>query len=254
MIQEKIEGHKNNLNNCSFCACINKDKGVTPLFAELFPRLPHRRQILAETKNWFLIPDDSPLVEDHLLIIPKKHLFSCAWADEESKQDLIRLKSKLMNFLLSYLSIEETIFVFEHGAGLMGDSCIAPSGQSGGHNHAHLHILPVPRKRNGEILPVLGQQIRRILKCNPKVIGSLNEFPKISRPYLYIEESGVGLIFFPTKSELERFIHPQFLRRLVGEYLSLSDKDWNYLHIQKDHRDLARKRIRKTLEKFSLFL
>lgn len=247
MIQQKK--FETDLNNCSFCQSI-KEGGVTPLFAELFPKLSHGEQILAETQEWFLVPDDSPLVGDHLLIIPKKHGLSCAAKSRKSLAELANLKSRVSSFLAQGLRGEETVFSFEHGAGLVANNCIARCGACGGHDHAHLHLLPLS-KGKGKVLKILRQAIEQTLKLQVLYINNIQNLPRTNKPYLYLEENQRGLLFFPSEADA-RLIPSQFIRMLLGKYLSLPDQDWNFLHIQRGHRDLAKRRIRRTIAKFRL--
>lgn len=85
------------------------------------------RNVLQETKNFYIVCDVHPLTEGHILIIPKKHLSCIGELPEKLFQEFVRLYDKVAKFLLdNYGSVSS----FEHGK--IGQTVF----------HAHVHLLP----------------------------------------------------------------------------------------------------------------
>lgn len=88
-------------------------------------RLAH---VLAETEHFFLLADHAPLVDGHLLIIPREH-YTCYGAVPEALEDeFLTLKARVAQFVAS--AYRAPAF-FEHGVYRQ----TVP--------HAHLHALPL---------------------------------------------------------------------------------------------------------------
>jgi diadenosine tetraphosphate (Ap4A) HIT family hydrolase len=84
--------------------------------------------ILAETEHFFLLADNAPLVEGHLLIVPREH-YACFGAVPEALDDeLLALKAGVARFCAE---VYQPASFFEHG--VFGQSV----------SHAHLHAVPL---------------------------------------------------------------------------------------------------------------
>jgi len=94
----------------------------------VFCRRDTLRDILYETEHFFLLADHAPIVEGHVLILPRTHFacFGAVPADLDS--ELLRLKAQVANF--SRETYQAPIF-FEHG--VYHQTVF----------HAHLHAIPV---------------------------------------------------------------------------------------------------------------
>jgi diadenosine tetraphosphate (Ap4A) HIT family hydrolase len=83
--------------------------------------------ILKETDAFFLVADHAPLVEGHILIVPKRH-FACYGAiPAELDAELLALKREVQGFFARYYA---PIVYWEHG---IFRQTVA---------HAHLHCFP----------------------------------------------------------------------------------------------------------------
>ena len=87
--------------------------------------------ILEETDNFYIVCDANPIVEGHILVIPKKHI-SCVGAySEELFKEFLKLNGKVSQFLIrEYGSVSS----FEHG--IFGQTVF----------HSHTHYLPFKGK------------------------------------------------------------------------------------------------------------
>lgn len=234
---------------CVFCEQIEQGT-VTPRFAEIYPEIPHRKQILAQNKELLLIPDDSPIVQDHLLIITKGHFLSLASTPLETSLAVQQAKKDLEGFF-NKAEPGKTLLFFEHGPGQL-NGVVQRCGACAGADHAHLHVVPLQKKQPG-IIAFLKEKIRETLIIpeieitNPQQMRSY-----ANQPYLFIETDGLGYLFSPRFQDVS-YIPSQFIRRMLGLYLQLPDENWDLRHLHLEHRDRERQRIRQTLVKFSQF-
>jgi diadenosine tetraphosphate (Ap4A) HIT family hydrolase len=82
---------------------------------------------LAETEHFFLLADHAPLVEGHLLIIPRAHHACYGALPMDLEDELLALKARVRAF---FVARYQTPAFFEHGVFRQ----TVP--------HAHLHALP----------------------------------------------------------------------------------------------------------------
>jgi diadenosine tetraphosphate (Ap4A) HIT family hydrolase len=84
--------------------------------------------ILAETERFIVLADNAPLVEGHLLIVPREH-YACFGAVPAALDDeLLALKAQVARFCAA---VYQPASFFEHG--VFGQSVA----------HAHLHAVPL---------------------------------------------------------------------------------------------------------------
>lgn len=83
--------------------------------------------LLAETEHFFLLADHAPLVEGHLLIIPRAHYACFGALPVDLEDELLALKARVRAF---FVARYQTPAFFEHGVFRQ----TVP--------HAHLHALP----------------------------------------------------------------------------------------------------------------
>lgn len=146
------------------------------IFCQIKDKL--KKQIIFETKNFYLLHDGFPLLEGHFLIIPKTHLDCYLSLSKNLQSEFRELKIKVKTFLSKFY--QEPIF-FEHGI----------AGQTV--PHAHLHVLPT-RKSLFNFLkkkfPLSSQQ---------NIMAVENDLPF---SYLYYEEKNKGYYFTVEKKEI----------------------------------------------------
>ena len=83
--------------------------------------------ILGETEHFYLLADHAPLVDGHVLIIPREHYACYGAVPEPLEAEFLALKRRVAAFLASAYSSPA---FFEHGVFRQTVS------------HAHLHALP----------------------------------------------------------------------------------------------------------------
>ncbi len=147
-------------------------------------------RILEATDRLLLIPDISPVVPNHLLIVSRKHTSNLFYQDEATQRELDILKSKIREVHNDRLCKET--FIFEHGSTTRSYTlgCIT---------HAHTHCVPL------ELFT-----IREVLTKTLKILG-LPEGEPASSTFLMAEfTQGIPHVW-PNAN------HSQFFRRLIAD-------------------------------------
>lgn len=121
---------------CSFCAEIERRTEYN-LFHELMGNDVAFTYLLYETSNFVVMPSIGSLMPGYLLVVPKLHVLSFGHLPSELDAELQSILATLVEWHSSTFSTK-SIF-FEHGSVSFtkrGGSCT---------DHAHLHIVPVPK-------------------------------------------------------------------------------------------------------------
>lgn len=199
------------LFNCECILCnelANKD---------CLSQLLNRRQsmgskFLAETESFALIPDISPIVPGHLLIVTKIHCLSFAEIADSAWHELEQIKA-VAKKSLSNFSIPP--FFFEHGSSnniTASTSCI---------EHAHLHVIPFNARG---ILAHLARFSSTPLSAVP--IRMEHALPRTGSDYLYYEaQDSTGCVIVDPKKPLPH----QFIRRFVAKKGEIPEWNWQVI-------------------------
>ena len=155
-------GTESNCNDCTFC------------------KRTEISYILKETPNFLLAADHAPLVEGHILIVPKQH-FAC-YGEVPAKLDaeLFSLKHEVQRFFARYYA--PTVF-WEHG--IFKQTVF----------HAHLHCFP---------WGISGYDLEENL--HNVIVSSQEEvrhWYALQGHYFYMEDSNRALLFAP---EMDRYL------------------------------------------------
>jgi len=92
---------------------------------------------LEETKNFWIVCDAHPLVEGHILIIPKNHISCIGKYNEKLFNEFLLLYKKVYDFVIKTYG---SVCVFEHG--IIGQTVF----------HSHVHFLSFNGKEE-QIIP-----------------------------------------------------------------------------------------------------
>jgi len=156
--------------------CPAENGGIFCFFMDIFCQIEEKlkSQIIDESKNFYLLHDGFPLMEGHLLLIPKKHFDCYLSLDKNLIEEFNLFKNKVVDFLTKYY---QKPVIFEHG--IAGQTVF----------HAHLHLLPT------DIL--ITKQIKKVAKAT-----------KITKvPYLYYEVNNKKIYYQPIKKIIPGFFH-----------------------------------------------
>ena len=160
------------------------------------------RTVLA-TSNFSIVCDAHPLVEGHILIIPKRHI-SCAGA---FSQDLFEEFLSHFQPVSTFISdTYGTVSSFEHG--VIGQTVF----------HAHVHVLPY----NGEPTDIVPEGMK-YLRVFP--VGQLRKAYKKEGKYLFLS---IGNRSWIVNSGLGQ---PRFFRDRFAQVLGVRERgDWKSMH------------------------
>jgi len=147
---------------------------------------------LKQTANFSIVCDVHPLVEGHLLIIPKSHL-SCVGAfSTEIWEEFILLYEEVLSFTKSHYGPYCT---FEHG--IIGQTVF----------HSHLHILPA-KVACLEIIPEGPEHLTPL-----RNLGELREIYLSQAKYLFVSFES-SLYSVNTELGAPRFFRDRFANAL----------------------------------------
>lgn len=142
------------------------------IFCHIEKKLGH--QVLDQTDNFYLLHDGYPLLEGHLLLIPKHHVDCFLNLDKKLLREFNLFKKESVNFLKGKYCQP---VIFEHGI----------AGQTV--THAHLHLLPT----------------------NKLITTDLKKYAVISKnanvPYLYFEYLDSKKYFKPKRKIIPGLLH-----------------------------------------------
>ncbi len=177
---------------------------------------------LFSSENFWIVCDFHPLVQGHILIIPKKHISCFGALPEKIFPEFENIYMKVKNFINHNYG---SVAVFEHG--IAGQTVF----------HAHMHFLPF----NGKIGDI-------IIEANfIRKIDSLSqikeEFKKQSK-YLFVEVANKKY-FIDIKSA-----YPRFFRDKFANALNVGDRaDWKAAANNEKQMEIFREDINDLREK-----
>lgn len=145
--------------------------------------------VLKETVHFLLAADHAPLVEGHLLIIPKQH-YACYGAVPASlDEELFALKDVVRAFLSHFYAPP---VYWEHG--IFRQTVF----------HAHLHCFPWGR---------VGYDPAEELHASVALSqDAIREWYAHYGPYFYLEDSSIALLFAPETDRYFRVVRNVFWR------------------------------------------
>ncbi|HDZ7393716.1 TPA: HIT domain-containing protein, partial [Escherichia coli] len=120
-------------NSCnSFCGICDEINGIS-LIKGYDEIVNDKKNIIAETNDFLIVPSIGPLNNSHVMLIPKRHINSFAALDRDTRSNGKEILRELNEFII-HQSGRSLIF-FESGAGENID-------RSGGCiSHAHIHCV-----------------------------------------------------------------------------------------------------------------
>jgi diadenosine tetraphosphate (Ap4A) HIT family hydrolase len=136
--------------------------------------------ILKETPNFLLAADHAPLVEGHILIIPKQHFACYGEVPAQLDEELFSLKREVQQFFTCFYA--PSVF-WEHG--IFKQTVF----------HAHLHCFPW-----GISGYSLEENLHNIIVSSQEEV---RQWYILQGSYFYMEDSNRALLFAP---EMDRYL------------------------------------------------
>lgn len=231
--------------------------GVTAEFARMFPDLVALGQVINSSRNFSLLPDLGPLIEDHLLLVSKAHIPSFAAVKTRDLKEARNFTSETIN-LMKQLHPDCEIFAFEHAVGKV-DGQVIQCGTCNSTDHAHLHLLPLPARADG------GNTAQNIAELVVSQYGlDKQEMPGLpdirisdvsgEKPYLYLWSSNGNKAFILVQNTLTCSIPSQIVRKMIAiESLGMSEQDdnlWDWRNFTVFYPEEVHKRLTSTVNRW----
>lgn len=120
-------------NSCnSFCGICDEINGIS-LIKGYDEIVSDKKNIIAETNDFLIVPSIGPLNNSHVMLIPKRHINSFAALDRDTRSNGKEILRELNEFIINQSG--RSLIFFESGAGENID-------RSGGCiSHAHIHCV-----------------------------------------------------------------------------------------------------------------
>lgn len=180
--------------------------------------------ILKETAHFRIVTDHAPLVEGHVLIIPRSHYTCYGDVPETLDTELYALKQEVQQFFLQYYAAP--VF-WEHG--IYHQTVF----------HAHLHCFPF-----GDIHYDLSENLHDELVTSQ---DDLRSWYRTRGEYFYLEDSQHAMLFPPVTERYHRIIHGVLSRGVISRTGSIG---WRSPH---ERYELGKSLIQATKIKWSAF-
>jgi len=190
--------------NCCICNEILNSR-----FPEKLRRIYSiENRVCYENENFIVIPSVSPIVEGHLMLIPKKHIKSLAYVDMDTLDSFKELVKKVFSFIKTKYCEP---FLFEHGVG-------EDEFTGCGIDHAHLHILPIQLENQNRIFNAILSE-RNILHAGNmyELLSSIDK----RKSYLLFG-CQVNNMYFSTAEGAKS----QYIRKIISSIVG--NKNWNW--------------------------
>lgn len=209
---------------CEFCCLEQSNNPILPDYLMEVDTDGIHQGIVYNGDNYLIKPDISPILENHFLIIPKKHVFCMnSSALNNSKDELRMVEKKLVEY---YHGIGKGYLFFEHGCcsdKASGSSCI---------HHAHLHAIPVTLDQEKKI-------IHEVIKELGAPALSFKDVETME--YLYLETENAGSMYW---ADLAR--QSQLFRILISKTIGdVRRSRWQNCLVDEKQRQKSKEWLKK---------
>lgn len=158
------------------------DRASSDPARQLKPDASQQEALLAETENFFVIPDQFGVVSGHVLVIPKRPSTSIAGLDGNSDDELV--------WLLAHVS---TLIAEAYGA----QAIVAEHGECGcaTAKQAHVHIIPAPANVTpADLRGVIDTVLQRRMVGIERIIYRDLEFTALEDLQMLIDADGATVV------------------------------------------------------------
>lgn len=149
--------------------------------------------ILKETPNFLLAADHAPLVEGHILIIPKHHYACYGELPAKLDDELLALKCEVQRFFTQFYA---PVVFWEHG--IFKQTVF----------HAHLHCFPWETSGYD-----LTEQLHSLVVSSQE---DIRQWYSSHGPYFYMEDASTALLFTPEMDRYLGIVKNVFLRGIIS--------------------------------------
>jgi len=254
MIATSVEGA--DLSDCAFHGTFDEKLAGTRDFFEVYPGLRKKGQLLYASEKFILIPDIAPVTTDHLLLVPRDHVPSFSSVPSPLKSEAAAIISASVSKMQAFHP-ESEILAFEHGVGQIRGHTIRCGG-CGRTDHAHLHLLPIPKGSNPNMGRTISEEISRCIGIEAKTFPPLPElnFGAVAgqQPYLYMWSSRMSSALLFVQASVKMSVPSQLIRRLLAtEMLGVAENEpdrWDWRDYVIFHTSAGEKKVSDTLTRW----
>lgn len=195
-------------DECSFCAEIEKRSEYNLFHEMLSPDIGYG-YLVKETENFVVMPSIGSLMPGYLLVVPRLHVLSFGLLSSTLDGELVQV----LDFLTHWINrtYQSSCIFFEHGSVSFtkrGGSCT---------DHAHLHVVPVPKS-----VDLVSVMKRDFATRKIEGLNELREQVKRDVPYLFLRHHD-GSLYVCDAPDAKS----QHLRRDLVKQLNLGEVwDW----------------------------
>jgi diadenosine tetraphosphate (Ap4A) HIT family hydrolase len=184
--------------------------------------------LLETTANFFTVCDANPIVEGHVLIIPKAHISCVGGYSSELFKEFAELNEKVSHFLNTQHGVCSS---FEHGK--LGQTVF----------HSHVHYLPF-RGNAADIVPEGMQTLTKLLR-----IEDVQDIFRERGGYLYFSIGEEKWVVAPALAA------PGFFRDRFARALGKPERgDWKKVRADAELRAMSEKYNTATQERWRKFV
>lgn len=181
--------------------------------------------VLKETPNFLVAADHAPLVEGHLLVIPRQHYACYGDVPASLDEELFAIKNELRQF---YAQFYAPVVFWEHG--VFRQTVF----------HAHLHCFPW-----GNLEYDLENNIHSSIVTTQE---DIRNWYQTQGHYFYLEDEQITLLFAP---EMDRYMH--VMQQVFQKSLILRGGGRLQVRSSQQRQDAGRPLIETTIARWQTF-
>jgi len=204
---------------CTFCSELSGLLKTTN-YGKLTGQYSQSR-ILWSNKDFAIIPSLGPLVEGHLLLIPKHHEFSFV---NLSKSILSEAEKLILSIIQFFRQQKHSTLIFEHGAivqaGCAYERRLKKVKAGACTDHAHIHIVPCLSA--APVIQKMNDIHFHLEKRKLQHLSEMHEAVERDFPYIIIGSSRMKSWVLYVIDELPS----QFMRQIVASIVGLKEWSW----------------------------
>ena len=185
---------------------------------------------LFSSKNFFVMFDESPLLNGHLIIASKEHIGCAGELSFELLMELEKVREKTTDLLLQSYG---KICFFEHGR---AGHCVSFSYDERLCHHFHMHALPFAK----DIIDILKKRFNYIIL---KKYVDINSFFDRYGDYFYFESFERKKYFFPVQTDIESHLLRTVIAKKIGHPERADWKKYENYQMIKDAKKILKKSL-----------
>lgn len=189
--------------SCEFCKEIEKKPSY---FSNIYSSILKERTLL-ETLNFWVAPTIGQITENSLLLLPKRHFETFAEVPSKYWPEIVDLLSIIED------AYNTKMIYFEHGSK-------SHTGSSCGVYHAHIHIIPLNKPFDSQVL--MGNNAQKkasIFECFNSLADADN--------YILLKDISGNYYYNTFSEENNHLFKSQYFRKWLANHIQ-GDVEWDW--------------------------